>query len=466
MRARIAGSFALLFFAVAGAHAQQASRLQLGAPVRATLPGDGTLRYELTLPKQHFVAGRVDQDSVDATVTITAPGRHTRAARGARRTRRTRDVRLRHRHGRQIPDRGHAGDRRQRRRRTRAANAIRAGRDHGTKGKVDQAAAQLYKDTPGAVVGVIKGGKLTFVKGYGSANLTYGMPFTAETPTNIGSSSKQFTGFALALLASRGKLSLDDDVRKYIPELKDFGKKITVRHLLSHTTGYREFVNTLLIEGRQVLEGDYIAPDEVIKVINRQPTLQNEPGAEFNYNNSAFSLATIVLERVTGRPFAEWMRDGGVPPARHDADVGARGSGSDRSWPIDRLHRRRGRLPRSARSPRVAGRGRHQHDAGRRRQVVRAISRPGSWADRHVIKEMTTSFVLNNGKPSNYGYGHVPRHEPRAPAMAARRQRCRAQLHARLLPRPRRRVRRVQQLPGRPGRHRQRGRGRLLWSTR
>src|SRR5687767_10869575 len=130
-----------------------------------------------------------------------------------------------------------------------------------------------------------------------------------ETPTNIGSSTKQFTGFALALLASRGALSLSDDVRKHIPELKDFGKTITLRHLLTHTTGYREFINTLIIEGRQVLEGDYIAPDEVIKVINRQPTLQNEPGAEFNYNNSAFALATIVVERVTGRPFAEWMRE-------------------------------------------------------------------------------------------------------------------------------------------------------------
>ena len=158
-------------------------------------------------------------------------------------------------------------------------------------------------------MGVIKGGKLAFVKGYGAADLTYGMPFTPQTPTNIGSSTKQFTGFALALLASRGKLSLDDDVRKHIPELKDFGKKITVRHLLTHTTGYREFINTLIIAGRQVLEGDYIAPDEVIKVINRQPALQNEPGAEFNYNNSAFSLATIVVERVTGRPFGEWMRE-------------------------------------------------------------------------------------------------------------------------------------------------------------
>jgi CubicO group peptidase (beta-lactamase class C family) len=91
-------------------------------------------------------------------------------------------------------------------------------------GKVDQAAAQLYKDTPGAVVGVIKEGKLAFVKGYGAADLTYEMPFTAETPTNIGSSSKQFTGFALALLASRGKLSLSDDVEN-IPELRTSARR-------------------------------------------------------------------------------------------------------------------------------------------------------------------------------------------------------------------------------------------------
>src|SRR5262245_30581091 len=307
MKICLTGSFALLLAGVPGVHAQQAS-LQLGKPVAVTLKANDTLRYELALAKGRFVAGRVDQDSVDATVTVTGPG-DKRAFRGAR-------------VGRGGPEAfAFATD-------TAGTFVIAiapavAGKSGAVRvtltrsepvattpaGKVDQAASQLYKDTPGAVVGVIEGGKLTFVKAYGAADLTNDLPFTPETPTNIGSTSKQFTGFALAMLASQGKLSLNDDVRKYLPEIKDFGKTITVRHLLTHTTGYREFVNTLLIGGRQVMEGDYIGPDEVIKVVNAAPTLQNEPGAEFNYNNSAFRLATKVIEKVTGRPFAEYMRE-------------------------------------------------------------------------------------------------------------------------------------------------------------
>ncbi|MEO6331857.1 MAG: serine hydrolase, partial [Gemmatimonadaceae bacterium] len=231
-----------------------------------------------------------------------------------------------------------------------------------------------------------------------------GMPFTAETPTNIGSSSKQFTGFALALLASQGKISLDDDVRKHIPELKDFGKKITVRHLLTHTTGYREFINTLIMEGRQVLEGDYIAPDEVIKVINRQPALQNEVGGEFNYNNSAFSLATIVLERVTGRPFSEWMRDEVFLPL-----------GMTKTW----VRANPGQVIPGRSIGYIAGEGgfreaRDLYGSAGAGGIYTTPSDVAKWfrnlktgklGGPAVIKELTTSFVLNDGKPSNYGYG-------------------------------------------------------------
>lgn len=403
MRACVTGSFALLLLCVGGVHAQEASRLQVGTPVRATLAANDTLRYGLNLPKSHFVAGRVDQDGVDATVTITGPAgkRVTRAARA----------------GRGAPETfAFATD-------TSGRYVIEVASATAGKGgavrvqltrfepvattperKVDQAAAQLYKDTPGAVVGVIKGGKLAFVKAYGAADLTYGMPFTAETPTNIGSSSKQFTGFALALLASQGKISLDDDVRKHIPELKDFGKKITVRHLLTHTTGYREFINTLIIEGRQVLEGDYIAPDEVIKVINRQPALQNEVGGEFNYNNSAFSLATIVLERVTGRPFSEWMRDEVFLPL-----------GMTKTW----VRANPGQIIPGRSIGYIAGEGgfREVRDlygsagAGGIHTTPSDVAKwfrnlkTGKLGGPALIKELTTSFVLNDGKPSNYGYG-------------------------------------------------------------
>jgi CubicO group peptidase (beta-lactamase class C family) len=86
------------------------------------------------------------------------------------------------------------------------------------------------RDGPGAAVAVWRGGKTLFAKGYGMANLAYDIPFTVTTPTNIGSTSKQFTAFAVMLLVDEGKLSLDDDVRKYIPELPDFGKTVTVRN--------------------------------------------------------------------------------------------------------------------------------------------------------------------------------------------------------------------------------------------
>ena len=403
MNRRITATVALSLLCAGAANAQQAPQLKLGTPARATLAANDTLRYALDLPKGRFIAGRVDQDSVDATVTITGPdGKRVQGATHV---------------GRGAPEAfafatDTAG------RYVIAVTSAKAGKGGAVRvqltrsepvattpeGKVAQAAALLYKDTPGAVVGVIKWGKLVFAKGYGSADLSHDIPFTPETPTNIGSSTKQLTGFALALLASRGKLSLDDPVQKYIPELKTFDKPITVRHLLTHTTGYREFINTLLIEGRQVLEGDYIAPDEAIKVINRQPTLQNEPGAEFNYNNSAFSLASIVIERVSGRPYAEFMRDEIFLPL-----------GMTKTW----VRANPGQIIPNRTVGYIPG------DFGFRE--VRALygsagaggiyTTPGdvakwmhNWKTAQlggpaVVKEATTSFVLNSGKPSVYGYG-------------------------------------------------------------
>ncbi|MBK9153332.1 MAG: serine hydrolase [Chloracidobacterium sp.] len=403
MRYLITGGFALLLLCVGSVHAQQATQLQLGKPVSATLAADGAIKYELNLPKGHFVAGRVDQDGVDATVTVTDPAgkpvfKGARVGRGGPEA----FAFAAESAGRYVIEvtpatAGKSGPVRVQLTRSEPVATT-------PEGKVDQAAAQLYKDTPGAVVGVIKGGQVVFVKGYGAADLTNGLPFTRETPTNIGSSSKQFTGFALALLASRNKLSLDDDVRKHIPELKDFGKKITVRHLLTHTTGYREFINTLIIEGRQVLEGDYIAPDEPIKVINRQPTLQNEPGAEFNYNNTAFSLATTVVERVTGRPFAEWMREEvflplGMTKTWVRANPGQIIPGRSIGYIAGDFGFREVRDLHAA-----AGAGGIYTTPG---DVAKWMSnlKTGKLGGPEVIKELTTSFVLNDGKPSNYGYG-------------------------------------------------------------
>jgi CubicO group peptidase (beta-lactamase class C family) len=400
---RSAACLLILLLSVAGATAQQAAQLQPGQVADATLPADGALIYDLDLPASHFVAGRVEQDGVDASVTITGPDgalvvRASRVGRGGPEAFAfATDAAGRYRIEVAPASPGTGGPVRVRLTRSEPVATT-------PEGKVDQAAGYLAEDTPGVAVGVIRGGELVFVRGYGAADLTYGMPFTPETPTNIGSTSKQFTGFALALLASRGALSLGDDVRQHIPELPDFGHTITLRHLLTHTTGYREFINTLIIEGRQVLEGDYIGPNEVIEVVKRQPALQNEPGAEFNYNNSAYSLATIVVERVTGRPFAEWMREEVFLPL-----------GMTRTWvrasPAQIIPRRSiGYIPGDGGFREVrdlhgaAGAGGIHTTPGDVARWMRNFRTAGLGGP-DVIRELTTSYVLADGSPTNYGLG-------------------------------------------------------------
>ena len=164
-------------------------------------------------------------------------------------------------------------------------------------------------DSPGAAVSVWRNGQNMFSGAYGIANLAYGIPFDLDTPTNIGSTSKQFTAFAIMLQEEYGKLSLDDDIRIHIPELPEFGETITVRHLITHTSGLREFLNLLLMSGRQLGHGDHIGREELIEITQNQPALQNSPGSEWNYNNTAFGLAAVIVERTSGQGFHEFMAD-------------------------------------------------------------------------------------------------------------------------------------------------------------
>lgn len=161
---------------------------------------------------------------------------------------------------------------------------------------------------PGGEVRVWRNGRVLYTKGFGMAELTHAIPYRPDTPTNIGSTSKQFTAFAVMLLAERGALSLDDDIRKHFPELPDFGDTIRVRHLITHTTGLREFINLLDMSERRV-DQDWIDRSEVIEIVQRQPKLQNVPGAEFNYNNTAFALAAMLVERRSGKPFPTFLHD-------------------------------------------------------------------------------------------------------------------------------------------------------------
>lgn len=172
---------------------------------------------------------------------------------------------------------------------------------------IDDLLADFDESTPGVLIGVVRGGELTETGAAGMADLRFAVPLQVGTLTNIGSTAKQFTGMALALLHERGELSLDDDVRKHIPELPEFEHTVSLRHLLSHTSGYREFINAEALAGVRIEKGDWMDGDAVIATVARQTELQNQPGGEWNYNNTGYGLLAEVVTRVTGTPFQDWV---------------------------------------------------------------------------------------------------------------------------------------------------------------
>ena len=160
--------------------------------------------------------------------------------------------------------------------------------------------------TPGAAVAVTKDGKIIFKKGYGSADLEYNIPITPATIFHIASLSKQFTAFSILLLEGEGKLSINDDIRKYIPEVPDFGKVITLNQLMHHTSGLRDQWDLLALAGWRL--DDIITKAQVLRLVSRQKDLNFNPGDEFLYCNTGFTLLAEVVARVSGQTFAEFTR--------------------------------------------------------------------------------------------------------------------------------------------------------------
>lgn len=160
---------------------------------------------------------------------------------------------------------------------------------------------------PGCVVGVYQDGRIVYARGYGSANIEYDAPITPQTPFIMGSVSKQFTAAAIALLIEDGRIKATDDVRKYIPELHDYGKTITIDHLVHHTSGLRDFWT--LVQAADMRNDDGYDAGDVLRLAARQRHLNFEPGAEYNYSNTGYVLLGIVVQRVTGRTLREFAAE-------------------------------------------------------------------------------------------------------------------------------------------------------------
>ncbi|QCW24341.1 beta-lactamase family protein [Lysobacter enzymogenes] len=162
-------------------------------------------------------------------------------------------------------------------------------------------------DSPGCGVAVFRDGAIAFQKGYGQANLELSAPIGADTVFDIGSTSKQFTAAALLLLERDGKLSLDDDVRKYVPELPDYGQTITLRQLLQHTSGLRDYLDVQLLAG--VAYDDYSSDRQTLDLLAKQKALNFAPGSEFVYSNTGYFLAAEIVKRVAGKPLAQFAHE-------------------------------------------------------------------------------------------------------------------------------------------------------------
>jgi CubicO group peptidase (beta-lactamase class C family) len=162
-------------------------------------------------------------------------------------------------------------------------------------------------DSPGAAAAVLKDHNIIFKKGYGSAQLEYEIPITPATTFHVASVSKQFTAFSIVKLAQEGKLSLDDDIRKYLHEVPDFGKTITIRHLVHHTSGLRDQWELLAIAGWRL--DDVITKEHILNLVKHQKELNFDPGDKYLYCNTGYTLLAEIVKRVSGQSFPEWTKE-------------------------------------------------------------------------------------------------------------------------------------------------------------
>ncbi|WP_077228798.1 serine hydrolase domain-containing protein [Sphingomonas hengshuiensis] len=184
--------------------------------------------------------------------------------------------------------------------RSRAADA--------TGGRHQQVDAIFKTDgkTPGCAVAISRAGSLDYARGYGLANLEHDIPITPQSIFLAASISKQFTAFSIGLLAQDGKLSLDDDIRKYVPEMPDYGRPITIAQLIHHTDGLREQGQLLNLAGWR--GEDMYTEEDILWALSRQRQLNFAPGSEIVYGNAAYTLLGLIVRRVSGqslRAFAE-----------------------------------------------------------------------------------------------------------------------------------------------------------------
>ena len=188
-----------------------------------------------------------------------------------------------------------------------AGAGVRAAPDPSVTRRVDSLFASYdRRDSPGCALAVIRNGAAAYTRGYGMASLELQVPITPRTVFDIGSTAKQFAATSILLLEQEGKVSLDDDVRKFIPELPDYGAKVTLRNLLQHTSGLPDYVGLLRLAGART--EDVATDEEALHLLALERTLEFPPGSAHVYSNSGYFLLSLVVQRSSGRSLADYAR--------------------------------------------------------------------------------------------------------------------------------------------------------------
>lgn len=185
-----------------------------------------------------------------------------------------------------------------------------------TEEAIDRLFEKYTAESPGLSVLVTKGNTVIYKRAFGQANLEYASPISSNTVFNASSLSKQFVAFCIYLLEKEGKLSFNDKVQDFVPEFPQYTKPVEIAHLLSHTSGIRDQWGLLNLAGYRF--DDFISNETVLGLISRQKGLNFEPGSQFEYSHSNYTLLAQVIEAATGMPLNEYMKKKVFSPLKMD----------------------------------------------------------------------------------------------------------------------------------------------------
>lgn len=266
----------------------------------------------------------------------------------------------------------------------------------------DQIMAQKFKpDEPGATVLVARKGRVIYEKAFGMANLELGVPMQADNVFRIGSITKQFTAVAILQLMEQGKLDLQDDITRFIPDYPTQGNKITIEHLLTHTSGIQSYTGMKDFEERIMLD---MTPTEVIDHFKDQP-MNFAPGTKWRYNNSGYFLLGYIIEKITGKTYAEYLEENFFKPL----DMRNSLYGNDRVIVKNRVsgysctdNGFENALPMSMTQPYAAGSIQATvADLFKWHQAVHAYK----LVKKETLDKAFTPYKLSDGSLTDYGYG-------------------------------------------------------------